>query len=156
MSRGGRHKHLDLIALEGGRSAKGVEPVRPEPITNKSKFPVPRLLPKAAKNFVKKYKQPLIQNNVLRTLDWTSFLTMAILSAEIEEHVKALSKEGYLIQGRQGKVKNTRTSLLRSAEREFRLYANEFGLTPKGRNGLDIKIIDSDKKDSVIASLIDW
>ena len=154
--RGGRRKHPDIQVLEGRRKPGSVKPVRPEPITQKNKFPVFKWLPKEAKAFIRRYKPLLIRNNALTSWDWDSFCAMALLSAEIQEHARALQKEGYMTEGRQGgMVKNPRASLLRSAEKEFRLFCNEFGLTPRGRAGLDIKSIDDDDEDDLMAGLID-
>jgi P27 family predicted phage terminase small subunit len=147
--KGGRRKHPKLTSLEGGRGRRPATPPRPEPMTKKNEFPVPRWLPKEAKSFIRRYKPLLIRNNILTPWDWDSFVTMALLSSEIRRHTEALEEEKWVLEGRQkGLVKNPRSSLLRSAQREFRLFCNEFGLTPRGRAGLDIKIIE-DKEDDL-------
>jgi len=143
--RGGRRKDPRLQVLEGKRKPSADKSPKPEPVTQKNQFPVPRGLPKEARAFISRYNDQLIRNNVLKTWDWDSFICMALLSAEIRRHTMELAKEGDMIEGRQGGiVKNPRSSLLRSAQREFRLFCNEFGLTPRGRAGLDIRIIDDD------------
>ena len=148
--RGGRRRDPRLQVLEGKRKPSSDKSPRPEPVTQKNQFPIPNWLPKGAKAFIRRHKDTLIRNNVVKTWDWDSLITMALLSAEIERHTKGLAKEGDMIEGRQGGlVKNPRTSLLRSAQREFRLFCNEFGLTPRGRAGLDIRVIEDEEDDGL-------
>jgi P27 family predicted phage terminase small subunit len=105
----------------------------------------PRWLPKYAKDFVKRYKEPLERANVLTAWDYDAFLTMACLAAEIKSHVEALEKDGYTVPGRQGGiVRHPQAAMLKAATQQFRLYCSEFGLTPKGRCGLDVSVKDDD------------
>jgi len=136
------------MRLEGGRGRKPASPPMPEPMTEKA-WKDPKWLPKYAKEFVKRYREPLERSNVLTSWDFDSFLIMACIAAEIKEHVEVMATDGYVIKGRGGgTVKNPRASMLKAATQQFRLYASEFGLTPKGRNGLDIspKVEDADDK----------
>ena len=145
--RGGRRKHPDLMALEGGRGRKKASPANPEPMTKKT-WVTPRWLPKYAKEFVKRYRGPLERSNVLTSWDYDSFLVIACLASEIRDHIQVLAKEGYTIEGRQkGLVKHPRVSMLRAATQQFRLYAGSFGLTPRGRCGLDVRPIEDDEDD---------
>ena len=149
--RGGRRKHPDLMALEGGRGRKKASPVRPEPM-NKKAWTTPRWLPKAAKQFVKRYRAPLERSNLLTSWDYDSFLTMACLAAEIKSHVETLDRDGYTVAGRQGGiVRHPQASMLKAAQQQFRLYCDSFGLTPKGRCSLDIspKVDEDDDWDGL-------
>lgn len=145
--RGGRRKHPNLMSLEGGRGRKTATPPRPEPMTEK-KWVTPKWLPKYAKEFVSRYRKPLERSNVLTSWDYDSFLVMSCLASEIKEHVEALQKDGYVLEGRQkGLVRHPRASMLKAATQQFRLYAESFGLTPRGRCGLDIRPIEDDEDD---------
>jgi P27 family predicted phage terminase small subunit len=153
--RGGRRKtNPEFQVLEGKRKPEDNKMPRPSPARNND-FVTPRWLPKRAKNFVNRYKKPLIDANVLTSWDWDTFLTMALLSAEIYDHYEVLEREGFTVEGRQkGIVKHPRVSMLRAATQQFRLYAESFGLTPRGRGALDIKPLDKPK--SKMAELCDW
>ena len=143
--KGGRRKHPDLMVLEGSRIGKKSNPARPEPMTPKSWKGTPRWLPKYAKEFVNRYRKPLERANVLTSWDFDSFLTMALLAAEIKSHVQTLEKDGYTVPGRQGGiVKHPQAPMLKAAQQQFRLYAADFGLNPRGRSGLDISVKDDD------------
>jgi P27 family predicted phage terminase small subunit len=138
MTKGGRRKHPDLMALEGGRGRKQSNSPRPEPVTEKN-WRTPKWLPKYAKEFVKRYRAPLEKTNVLTSWDYDAFLFMACIAHEIKDHVEVMAKDGYVLTGRGGGiVKHPRASMLKAATQQFRLYASEFGLTPKGRCGLDV------------------
>lgn len=115
-----------------------------------NKWVTPKWIPKYAREFVSRYRKPLERSNVLTAWDYDAFLTMACLAAEIKSHVQTLEKDGYTIPGRQGSiVRHPQASMLKAATQQFRLYAESFGLTPRGRCGLDISVKDDDNRDGL-------
>ena len=141
--KGKKSRHPELKILEG--KTKSSHTPRAEPLTGK--WVTPRWLPPYAKEFVRRYREPLQRANVLTTWDYDSFLTMACLAAEIKDHIEVLTKDGYTVKGRQQTiVKHPRVSMLRAATQQFRLYAESFGLTPRGRCGLDVKPMGKSSK----------
>ena len=102
--------------------------------------PIPRWLPAEAKRFIREYSPMLIDRKMLSKWDRDAFVTLALLAWEIRDHTEALVKEGFTLEGRQkGLIKHPRACLLRNAEREFRLYCQEFGLTPVSRGRIAIE-----------------
>ena len=141
--KGKKTRHADLKILEG--KARSSNAPKAEPLTGK--WITPRWLPKYAKEFVKRYRKPLQRANVLSSWDYDSFLTMACLASEIKGHYEALTKDGWTVKGRQQTtVKHPRVSMLRAATQQFRLYAESFGLTPRGRCGLNVKPMGKSSK----------
>ena len=150
--KGKKPRHPNLKLLEGKTKPYEDKTPKPEP-KSKDKWVTPRWLPAYAKQFVKRYRRPLERANVLTSWDYDAFLTMACLAAEIKGHYEALEADGYTVRGRQQTVvKHPRVSMLRAATQQFRLYAESFGLTPRGRCSLDVKPAG---KPSKMSQLID-
>ncbi len=142
--KGGRRRSPDLMILEGSRSGKKARPPRPAPMTEKN-WKTPSWLPPYAKAFIKRYRKPLERSKVLTSWDFDAFITMACLASEIKSHVQALERDGYTVPGRQGGiVKHPQAPMLKAAQQQFRLYCDSFGLTPKGRNSLDVSPVVDD------------
>jgi len=115
----------------------------------------PDWLPKYAKYFWNEYLAKVEEIVQLEGVDQAAFENLALLYSMIREAQEILNKTSLMVKGARGveKVKNPILSVLSQARKDFRLYAQEFGLTPASRGRMDISEFEVDDENAIMKKL---
>jgi P27 family predicted phage terminase small subunit len=132
-----------LAGNPGNRPINENEPQFKKPKTTRA----PVGLPKEVNAFWRKYAVELIERGVMTGQDIPAFLMMANHYTTAQKCFDLIQKLGLAVEDKNGSLrKNPLLQVARDNSTSFRLYANEFGLTPSARTRLEIPAPDDNEK----------
>ena len=139
----GPHKPTELRALEGGRShslpkPEDVKEPKPDPVVGTTP---PKEIDTRAKKIWNELAPVLERCGLLTEADLPSFAILCQMRSfifQIQDDVRQLN----LFDDKAERLKE-----LRQLYQQFRVYANDFGMTPRGRAGLVVGGSDGDDDD---------
>lgn len=123
-----------------------------EPQPTEGRVVMPATLSPAAKRVWKRLSPGLIKRGLLTEWDRDGFAVYceAVIAHRLASAVVA--KEGILVVGPAGRVKNPALQVARDSAQTIRVFAQEFGLTPSARSSISIPQQDSTEELAAILS----
>lgn len=139
MPRGGQNrKPSHLKALKGtDRPSRERETPKPLPIAPD----MPDWLDARAQEFWRKMAPMLERQGLLTEIDGPAFAVLCDTYSQIIAATEEIAKDGATVPGTQGTMKKHPGWTIRNQlAQQFRLLCAEFGITPAGRNRLDVDL----------------
>lgn len=143
--RGPQRQPAEILELRGRRPGARLPVKRPSrPLAGEMVKPKD-LIPGAARIWDQVVRE-MRPTGVLRPAHGWALRVFCETAARYVKNVKALAKEGELVEGRLGgPVKNPRAQLVRDCYEGMRTYAKELGLTPAALANLELPTIPGDE-----------
>jgi len=111
-----------------------------EPVPQAAEVKCPSWLSAKAKAVWRRLAPPLIERKVLTAWDVDAFAILCDAIVQYREASEFVAKSNVLIRGRKDAlVKNPAMQVCRDTAQTVRAYAQEFGLTPSARTGIQVE-----------------
>jgi P27 family predicted phage terminase small subunit len=136
--RGPQPKPTARKKLEGNPGKRKLNKREPRPnISAKIK---PREIDQRAREFISVYVPQLQAMQILTDADQAGLELMAVHYSIAWQAAEIVKREGILVKGPFGKVKNPAAQVLRDNSLAFLRYADHFGMTPSSRSSLQVPL----------------
>src|SRR5512139_3377633 len=136
--RGPQPKPTARKKLEGNPGKRKLNKREPRP--NISAEIKPTEIDRRAHEFITLYMPQLQAMRVLTDADRAALELMAAHYSIAWQAAEMLKRDGLLIKGPLGNVKNPAAQLMRDNSLAFLRYADHFGMTPSSRSGLSVPL----------------
>lgn len=138
---------LRLIEGRGNGKDSGGREVKPTPGFTRLPPEPPAFLTGAAREMWDQVVPELQRLKLLKPIDQAALAALCLTWERLCEAQRIVDKDGMVIEGERGPVKNPAVLILEAASKELRAWSSEFGLTPSAEGRLGLSVPDGDGDD---------